>query len=282
MASATVAAKKKTEATALKKAEAERKKEATAAAKKKKTEAAALKKAETERKKEEAKRKKEEAIRKREEARIKKQEETARKKAEKKAEAERKKKEKEKEAARKKAESAATVKPKRWQDSKARKMLKADIEDGTVTVDAYDALNNPDGTKAEDAYLMRNEYQQYKFEKFQEFLEAMRVSIRNNKHRAARDAMAVTQFRQLHPKPAKNHRGEPRWEGSAAEAQLKKDIDNGVHLVKRPSEMRAETIVYQQYYLRTIISHIDQEVRARKFVVYLKDKNDKKKKELGK
>jgi hypothetical protein len=78
------------------------------------------------------------------------------------------------------------------------------------------------------------------------------------------------------------NRGEPRWEGSAAEARLKKDMDEGIHLKLLPSEMRKNTPEYQDYLPKTFSSHIDQETRARKFQAYLRDKNQKKLEKLGK
>jgi len=268
------------------KAEAARKRKEKEEEKKKKAVAVAARKEEAAQKKkrnEEEKKKKEAAAaaRKAEAARKKEEKEAAA--AKKKAEREEAKKKKLDEAAKKKAEAAATVKPKQWQHSKARKMLKKDIEDGAITLDAYDAQNNPNGTKDEDAFLTRPAFQPCGQEKFSEYLSSMRQSISDAKSRAGRDAEAVAQFRTMKPPPTHNHRGEPRWEGSKAEAMLKKDMDDGIHLkAKKPSHMRFVNPEYQKYNSKTFTSHVDQETRARKFKVYLDDKNKQKQKELGK
>ena len=279
------AARKKKE-TEERKAEAARKRKEKDEEKKKKAEAVAARKVEAAQKK----KRKEEGKKQREAAAAARKAEAARKKeekeaaaAKKKAEREEAKKKKEEEAAKKKADAAATVKPKQWQHSKARKMLKKDIEDGAITLDAYDAQNNPTGTKDEDAFLTRPAFQPYGLEKFSEYLSSMRQSIIDAKSRAKRDAKVVLQFRTMNPPPTHNHRGEPRWEGSKAEAMLKKDMDDGIHLkAKKPSHMRFVNPEYQKYNSKTFTSHIDQETRARKFKVYLDDKNKQKQKELGK
>lgn len=182
----------------------------------------------------------------------------------------------------KEAPPPAVPKPKAWQHSKARKMLRLDIEDGSITLLAYDAVTNKTGTKAEDAYKLRTEYQEYQFEKFEKYLETMRGIIRDHHGRASRDASAVAGFRQVYPKPPTNHRGEPRWEGSKAEEFLKNDMNEGKHTQMKPKQLRATRPEYQAYNPKTFSSHIDQEIRARKFQVYLKDKNDKNMKALKK
>jgi hypothetical protein len=67
-----------------------------------------------------------------------------------------------------------------------------------------------------------------------------------------------------------------------AEAQLKKDMDKGIHLKMKPAQMRASNTEYQKYPAKVFSDHIHQEVRARKFQTFLHDKNEEKKKQLGK
>ena len=243
---ATVAARQKKEEAARKKAEKETEK-------KKKQEERAAKKAE----KETEKKKKQEAA-------AAKKAETARRKAEKQAE---------------RTKRQAAVKP--WQFSKAQQILKLDIKEGLITLDRFDALTNPHATKAEEAYKMRPEFQKYSLDKFEEYLESMRVSIEKSKSRAIRDNNAVMQFREIHPKPPKNHRGEPRWEGSNAEELLKASMDEGNHKKMKPKELRKTKPEFQQYNPKTFSSHIEQEIRARKFTTWLQDKNAADNKKLG-
>lgn len=138
-------------------------------------------------------------------------------------------------------------------------------------------MTNKTGTKVDVAYKMRPEYQAYTLVKFEEYLELMREYTKTRQARASRDALAVAGWKQQYPTPPNNHRGEPRWEGSKAEQFLKQDMDKDKHKLMKPIDLCHSRPEYQAYNTKTFSSHIDQEIRARKFKVFLYDKNEKKK-----
>jgi hypothetical protein len=84
-----------------------------------------------------------------------------------------------------------------------------------------------------------------------------------------------------HPKKTHNHRGEPRWEGGLAERLLKLDIADNKHLRLKPEVLRITKAAYQDYPLKVFRNHIDQEVRAQKFLTYHRAKKNKKLRALG-
>lgn len=71
--------------------------------------------------------------------------------------------------------------------------------------------------------------------------------------------------RQIHPPPATNFRGEPYWEGSAAQKILKKNVADGVHRGMRPADYYKLRPEFQQFLPKTIAGHVIQEERLIKF-----------------
>jgi hypothetical protein len=89
--------------------------------------------------------------------------------------------------------------------------------------------------------------------------------------RAALDQASFDDFRANHPEKDFNSRGEPRWEGSAAQKQLKEDVSNQFHWDKTPKELfnNPERQVYRDHFgdegLQYFRNHIYQEERLAKF-----------------
>lgn len=157
-----------------------------------------------------------------------------------------------------------------WNLSLARDLLILDVKEGRIT----------GSTTLKDAHNARPEYMHYQEAAFKGYLETIIGQMGNKESRAERDDSAVKQFRQLHPKPATNHRGEPRWEGSAAEAKLKAVVDKGEHKQKdvKPRHLRDTDEDFQAFQPKTFRNHIYQEVKSRKFQNYVKDKAEQKRK----
>jgi hypothetical protein len=159
--------------------------------------------------------------------------------------------------------------PMAWHLSLTRDMLYTDVVEGRINT----------SPPVKDAHKARPEYMLYIEVKFEEYLQTMLDHVANKMSRAERDSKAVTQFLKINPPKATNHRGEPRWEGSAAEAMLKVDIDKGNYKKGKPIQLWATRPEYRVYLLKTFRDHIHQEVRARKFQAYVKNKSDQKWKE---
>ena len=201
--------------------------------------------------------------------------------------------------ARKKLQQNVHKKPPAWQHSKARKILQFDMASGLISRD-----DSPSYIRDQ-----RPEYRAYPLKAFTEYVETMWKNIQGLTDNAAKDAVAVSEFRNLHKPRTTTHLGEPRWEGHPAQQLMKKHFDEGKlptaaqkGLVSKPfkklknekgpqgekhsndkelDSLIEKHIEYQQFSRRIIIRRIHQEVRARKFLRWLADKQKDKLKELG-
>ena len=74
--------------------------------------------------------------------------------------------------------------------------------------------------------------------------------------------------RLVHPAPPTNHRGEPRWEGSAAQTLLKDDVKKLKHEGMKPLAYYKSRPEYEAwgFSAATIAGHVKQEVRLLKFL----------------
>ena len=88
------------------------------------------------------------------------------------------------------------------------------------------------------------------------------------------DEAAYRNFMENHPQRSFDAIGRPRWEGSAAEALLKQDMDEGYHLAKRPFALYDSRPEYKVFDLDVFRGHIDQEIRLRNYLSFLKDKEE--------
>jgi hypothetical protein len=152
-----------------------------------------------------------------------------------------------------------------WRDSKAKSLLKKDLVDGTIP------LSNAE-MDAVDVYLSRVEFTEFRFENFRSNLRALRKKIKEKKRLACEEKAALEHDRILFPKCLVNSKGEPRWEGSNAEQQLKLDMDQGYHNVMTKRELwesRAEYMIFSSKIFR---KHVYQEERSRKFRAYISRK----------
>ena len=91
--------------------------------------------------------------------------------------------------------------------------------------------------------------------------------------RAADDSKALEIARRNHPVPALNHRGEPQWNGSLAQAYLKEDVAAKEHEKysnkKDFWETRQE---YKNFPYKVFYGHIRQEVKTIKYLHTIKEK----------
>jgi len=109
--------------------------------------------------------------------------------------------------------------------------------------------------------------------KFSSRLRALRKQIATKYDRSKVDSDALANDRLIFPEQVHNDagRGYPKWGGSGAKALLKVDVDAGLHLMMKPSELRMTRQEYQAYPPPVFRDHIYQELKSRK-------KNAKKKK----
>jgi hypothetical protein len=141
-----------------------------------------------------------------------------------------------------------------------KKMLANGIVDGTY----------PDFMDPEAVYGDKHEFRQYKWINFKSNLSNLRAAIKRDIHRANADAANVAIDLQLYSPAPLAAQGYPVWAESAAERQLKIDVDNGRHLTMKPKELYGldDRPEYRAWPLKVFRKHIHQEVRSRKTQAY--------------
>ena len=153
---------------------------------------------------------------------------------------------------------------------KAKKVIVADIRSGKIPLDAGE-MGPSEVYNMVDRPLFRH----VNYENFRKNLNALRTAILMKKDQAFSDYWHLQHDRQIYPKPEKNIRGEPRWEGSEAEGWLEHDMDAGLHKLMEPRKLHATREAYREFELDTFRQHIHQMERAGKFQNYLKSEEKK-------
>jgi len=168
----------------------------------------------------------------------------------------------------------------------ARKLLFDELEAGTVPMDATQMSAAEVWCKhaATPQFKMRG----MKFgDTFKRRLSALRKLVKRDKSRADDDKDAAARAIRNHPPPTHNHRGEPQWNGSKAQALLKEDIANDRHLENNfmPSTLRMDPDrpQHQECSQDTFRWKMQQEIRTKKHLHTLKfDAEQKLRKNLKK
>ena len=111
----------------------------------------------------------------------------------------------------------------------------------------------------------------------------LRKQFKAGKSRADDDIEAFEIAKANHLVPAFNHRGEPQWNGSAAQKLLKEDMKDNKHFDLKPEHLWETRKEYQLFELTTFRDHIHQEHKTAKYIYTLqkraKDKEEARKKE---
>lgn len=163
-----------------------------------------------------------------------------------------------------------------WADSAARGLLYDDIIEKRV------ALTADGSATAREIYNQRPEYKLYAWKQFPSRLTALRNFIGTRRKRAAEDREAFDRYAENHSKSKLNQRGEPHFDKSAAQVQLRKDMDEGMldQMTRRQLyEMESRNNLYQMWPFSVFSKCIEQELRLRKYHTFIKNKDDKDKKQ---
>lgn len=107
-------------------------------------------------------------------------------------------------------------------------------------------------------------------------LRSLRDIVKRKKQRVTTDQAAFDIFRKNHPERQVNDIGDLRWEGSSAQAFLKQDMKDGLHLGLLPSQFRETRGEYKLFSKTKFRKHIHQEKRLGKLHNYLQDLDQKK------
>lgn len=156
-----------------------------------------------------------------------------------------------------------------WAQSWASELLYKDTVNGNI----------PNDMPWQEAYQQRPEFVLSVRRRFSARLESLRQSIKKSRGRADIDAAALDHDRKIHPVPAKNYRGESRWEGSRAELLLKQDVTKAKENNKKIHPIalyEAEDCPeYWAYPLTIFRLHIYQEQRFQKYCTWRNDVTEK-------
>jgi len=154
-----------------------------------------------------------------------------------------------------------------WMNSKAKKLLLEDLLSRKIPLDTK-------GMGPRKVYNQRPEFAEFEYGRFRDRLRDLRRTALNKKEQATSESAALAHDRRIHPKATHNYRGEPRWEGSAAERLLRLDMDAKKHERMKPSELHCSRNEYSDYPLKVFRKHIHQEECRRKYIAYLNNKNN--------
>lgn len=152
-----------------------------------------------------------------------------------------------------------------WKKCPGREILLEDLEPGGILEDQRDR-------PAKDLwrfYEKLPEFAGVPFKQFEKQLKVYLVTSSVDKEMAERDAKALRHDRAIHPRSSRNHRGELVFDMHVAKDLLRRDVENGLHLKMKPSDLRKTQEAYMQFSKSVFRHRIYQEVRRRKFLHYL-------------
>ena len=168
----------------------------------------------------------------------------------------------------------------KWRNSEARQLLLEDILNGSVPLE-------DDGTmSAEEIFQQRPAFVQSGWRLFPGRLKALREQLSREYQRVEDDLEAFENYISNHKPVADSVRGYPQWEGSEAQKQLNKEIDEGTindavtGKRRKPSDVRDGHEAYLDFPLKVFADHIDQEIGTRKYYHTLKEKGKSQGKKL--
>jgi len=159
-----------------------------------------------------------------------------------------------------------------WRNSDAKRVLLKMLRDGGIPDTADEMPPNV-------AYWQDPSFAKSPCNQFRDRLNAYRKDLRVKRAYGADDFQMLQSDRlDFFPKSTTDSNGKLRWEGSAAEAMLKADIDEGKHGQMKPAGLKKTRKEYnvEGLDLEMFRGHIHQEVKKRKFIAHLKAKEEKK------
>eukprot|EP00978_Attheya_sp_CCMP212_P024733 scaffold78230_cov61-Attheya_sp.AAC.4 len=114
-----------------------------------------------------------------------------------------------------------------WAKSNEKKQLIRDLRSGHMHLEVAPRV----------AFENRPEFLNLGYKNWYGQLRSAKEYITDKNNRATSDSAAYAHDRNIYPKAATTYRGEPRWQGSIAEASLKQDITEGNHNLMIPQEL---------------------------------------------
>jgi len=173
----------------------------------------------------------------------------------------------------------------KWEDSNAKALLRKDIIDGIVPLEAKDDQNEST-MPLFDIYNSRIEFADYKYEKFSSRLSSLRNTLANEFDRVALDQAAFDNYKKNHPVLTGFSRlGLIEWQGSESQRLLLLDIEAGKHLTMSKVDLYGDKPeYYNEFPLEVFRDKMYQELRTAKYLhtLEVKGKDPRKKGKKGK
>jgi hypothetical protein len=156
----------------------------------------------------------------------------------------------------------ATLNNADWKTSKAKKLVAQDIIDDEIPLEGY----------FDHEEVFHRLYEEHEFfanfpfdgTRYRDCIDRLRNAIKRLKHWADYDSNKVLEDLAKHPPKAQKIRGELKWDDSDAQKLLKQDVDDGVHLQLKGSQLHETREEYKLFGLRVFQKHLDQEKQSRK------------------
>lgn len=158
-----------------------------------------------------------------------------------------------------------------WRTSPARAIIMEDLEPGGI-------LHQRENISAADVWEFYKSFPQFEkvvWSQFEERFKDHRKQASKRLHQSTQEELDFARDRELHPRQSHNHRGEPVFDLSPAQALLREDVKNKVHTRMQPSELQASREEYKAFKPAKFRQRIYQEVRYQKYIYYLNDKRAK-------
>jgi len=150
--------------------------------------------------------------------------------------------------------------PPSWHKSEGKKLLVRDLRAGTI----HDAMDWVEVFQYRPEFNVGVSYAEA-LRLFKGRLRSARAGVSKQRTRAETELALLQQDRVIHPAPAFNHRGEPRWEGSIVQQLLKQDVKDKVQEMLMHNEFYLSRPEYQTLPKSIMVGHIEQEIRLIKF-----------------
>jgi hypothetical protein len=160
-----------------------------------------------------------------------------------------------------------------WKTSKAREIIKEDLQKGELFVDEKEC-------SAEQAWTKYRQYEAFRKVPFCQFSDNLKghrmqeLKARKAKHF---EEAAMKNDRKLYPRQERNHRGELVFDISSAKPLLRKDVKAGRHIsMVSVDQLWLSRHEYQAFRLGVFRRRVRQEVRRWKMLNFLEMKRDLK------
>lgn len=162
-----------------------------------------------------------------------------------------------------------------WCEQGAQDELDKLLRDGTIPIDR--TLMGP-----KVAYEMSEVFKLFEYAYFRNKLNDLRNKYKERRNWAQEDDAALASDMLVYDRPTHNARGEPLWDGSAAQPLLKLDLPRYLKKKKKGSKIKPRDLYrsrpeYKVFKLKTFRKHVYQEIKLGKFHNYLKAKAEAKK-----